>query len=270
MEKFLNVFLTNYLPNIIIAIIILVLGWWLSNLLCKIIKKALLKSRVDNAVVTFLMSFIKIALRFIVIISTLATLGINVTSIITALGAAAVTVGLALQSSMSNIASGVLIIINKPFKAGDLLEFEGNVGTVVKIELFNTYLQTPDSKQIIIPNSRLTSNNVINVTSLDNRRLDLSYTISYEDSIAKAKGVIFSLISQCPAIDEGEMAPIVCVGQHKASGIEIVVRAWVKPDAYWDAYYFMQENVKLKFDECGITIPYEQIVVHQASKSIEK
>ena len=261
MNDFFDKLVDEYIPNILAGIIVLIIALWLAKMLSKIIGRALKRSKTEHAVVTFIMSFVKVALNFIAIITALATMGVDVTSIVTALGAAAVTVGLALQSSMSNIASGVLIIINKPFKAGDLLEFENLTGTVTKIELFNTYLTTLDNKTVVIPNSRLTSNNVVNCTGLVDRRLDLKYTISYEDDIAKVKGLLYSLIADYELILK-DPQPLVCVGEHLSSGVEIIVKAWVNKDDYWDVYHYMQENVKLLFDENNITIPFEQVVVH--------
>lgn len=160
----------------------------------------MLRGKADQAAISFVCSFSLCALRIIVIISAVAQLGVNVNSIIAAVGAAAVTVGLALKDSMSNIASGVLIIITKPFKAGDFLEFEGLQGTVTKIEIMNTFLNTVDNKEVIIPNSRLTANNVTNFTSHDMRRLDLSYSVGYGDDIVAAKQLLQGLVSEHPLV----------------------------------------------------------------------
>ncbi len=249
------------LPHILIALLVLVIGLWLSSLVKKLISNALQKGKVEQSVIGFIIALVNIALKLLVVITVLAIIGIDVTSIITAFGAALVAVGLAMQNSLSNIASGILIIINKPFKAGDLLEFEGTVGTVSKIELFNTFLTSLDGKEIIIPNSRLTSNNVINCNYTDTRRLDLSYTVGYNDNISKVKSVLYGIIAQSEEILD-EPSPVVGVGEHGAHGVEIIVRIWVKNCDYADVYHKMQEAVKLAFDENGIEIPYEQLVVH--------
>lgn len=263
MDVFIDKLFDEYIPNIVVGFIIFFILYWLAKVLTKLIGRALKKSRVEHAVVTFIMSFVKVALNFIAAITALATMGIDVTSIVAALGAATVTVGLALQSSMSNIASGVLIVITKPFKAGDLLEFEDLTGTVTKIELFNTYLTTFDNKTVVIPNSRLTSNNVVNCTGLIDRRMDLKYTISYEDDIAKVKGLLYSFIADYELILK-DPQPLVCVGEHLSNGVEIIAKVWVNKDDYWDAYHYMQENVKLLFDKNNITIPFEQVVIHNS------
>lgn len=185
----------DFIPKLIIAILIFVIGWWLSKLVCRIIKKALAKGKADQTAISFIYSIVLCSLRILVIISALAELGINVTALLTAIGAATVTIGLALQDTMKDIASGVLIVINKPFKAGEFIEFEGLQGTVQKILITNTYLLTVDNKEVIIPNSRLTSDNLINYTSQDMRMLDLSYQISYNDDMTKAKDILNNLIN---------------------------------------------------------------------------
>ena len=152
----------SYLPNLISAIVIFLAGWWVTNIICNLITKALNKAKADKTVVSFLHSVINFALKAIVIICVLSALGLDVTTIVTTIGAAAITVGLALKDSLSNVASGTLIILNKKFKIGDYLETEGLKGIVVKIDMMYTTLCTYDNKEILIPNSRLTSNNIIN------------------------------------------------------------------------------------------------------------
>lgn len=250
-----------FFPKLIAAVLIFAIGWWLSKAVTRLIRRAMLRGKADQAAVSFVCSFSLCALRIIVIISAVAQLGVNVNSIIAALGAAAVTVGLALKDSMSNIASGVLIIITKPFKAGDFLEFEGLQGTVTKIEIMNTYLNTVDNKEVIIPNSRLTANNVTNFTSHDMRRLDLSYSVSYGDDIVAAKRLLQELVSEHPLVFK-EPEPVVGIADHNDSSISIDCKLWCGKDDYWPLYYEMQEKVKLMFDEHGINIPFNQLVVH--------
>ena len=163
--------------NLVGAALIIIIGFWVSKKIVKIIKKGMLKAKNDYTVITFIGSVVNIILKFIIIISALAVLGVDITSILTAFGAAMVAIGLALQNSLSNIASGVLIILNKPFKAGDILEFQGMTGTVVKIDLFNTHMKTYDNREIIVPNSIMTGDSVINCTSQDKRRVDLKFSI---------------------------------------------------------------------------------------------
>lgn len=259
MEKF-NEILLNLLPTVLSLVAVIVIGYVCVKVISKILKNILLKTSIEHTAVTFIMSLVKVVMYLIVAITALATIGVNVASLITAVGAAALTAGLALQDSLSNLASGMIILLNKPFVAGDILEFEGITGRVENIKIFFTTIHTLDNKIVTIPNSKLTTDNVINCTMVDKRRVDLKYTISYDDDISKAKSLISDLIAENKMILK-DPEPEVHVGKHLDSGIEIVVFAWVEPDDYYDVYYFMQERVKLTFDENGITIPYPHLVV---------
>ena len=262
MNELFNNFLQNVLPRIISSAIIVILGLWLSKYVVKLVGRILNKGKAEYTVITFLCSILRVFLIFVVVISAVAQFGVDVTSIITALGAALVTAGLAMQSSLSNIASGVVIILNKPFKAGDIIEFENLKGTVQSIKLFYTTLLSVDNKVITIPNSRLTTYDVVNLTTAVHRRLDLSYTISYDDDITQVKGILYSYIATMDNIIR-EPEPAVYVGQHKASGVEIIVQIWINEADYWDIYYQMQEKVKELFDENNIKIPYNTVEVKQ-------
>ena len=259
MEK-INEILIKVMPTVLMFIAVIVIGLVASKLIIKLLKNILTKTNIDHTAVTFVLSFVKVLLYIIIAITALATIGVNVASLLTAVGAAALTAGLALQDSLSNLASGMIILLNKPFVAGDILEFEGIKGRVENIKIFFTTIHTLDNKTVTIPNSRLTSNNVVNCTMVDKRRVDLKYTISYDDDISKVKGLIYTLISENDKIMSAP-EPEVHVGAHLDSGIEIVVMVWTTPDDYYDVYYFMQENVKLVFDKNGITIPYPHVVV---------
>lgn len=270
LEKIWNEFLKWLLsiaPNVIGAILILVIGWWLASLLSKYLKKAMAKAKVDAGIISFVYSITKNALRIIVLISTAAKLGVNVTSIIAALGAASVAVGLALKDSMSNVASGVLIIINKLFHVGDYLEVDDLQGTVSKIEMMNTTLTTIDNKTIVIPNSILTSTSIINYTSQETRRLDLSYGVGYESNLMEVKNLLRKLVQNNPKIHM-DPAPVIAVGELQSSCIQIIVKAWCDCDDYWPLYYEMQESVKLLFDAHHISIPYPQTDVHLKTESL--
>lgn len=259
MDKF-NEMLMKVMPTVLTLVAVLVIGLVLSRLIIRLLKNILNKTNIDHTAVTFMLSLIKVTLYLIIAITALATVGVNVASLITAVGAAALTAGLALQDSLSNLASGMIILFNKPFVAGDILEFEGIKGRVENIKIFFTTIHTLDNKIVTIPNSRLTSNNVVNCTMVDKRRVDLKYTISYDDDISKVKGLLYTLISENDKILK-EPEPEVHVGEHLDSGIAIIVMVWVVPDDYYDVYYFMQENVKKIFDENDITIPYPHLVV---------
>lgn len=252
----------NIIPNLVIAIVVFFVGWWLAKLVVSIVRRTMKKGKADDTAISFICSFLTCTLRIIVIISALSQLGVNVTALLTAIGAATVTVGLALQDTMGNIASGILIIINKPFKAGDYLEFEGVCGTVTKIKITNTYLNTVDNKEIVIPNKRLTANNVINYSSNEARRVDLQFQISYDDDIKTAKKLIKDLILEQELILK-DREPVIGVISYNDSSISIDVKVWCKTDDYWTVYYSMEEQVKYLFDRHGISIPYPQVVIHE-------
>ena len=209
-------------------------------------------------------------LKILIIICALGTLGIDMTSIITVIGTATVAIGLALKDSMANIASGVLIIINKPFKVGDYLSTEGLEGTVHKIEMMYTTLISFDGKEIILPNSRVTSNNVINYNVEGCRRLDLPFSISYNDSIVEARDAIMEIINSDNRILSEPEPPVVGVDSHGESGINLIVKVWCRPEDYWALRYYIPEKVKYSFDERKITIPYNRLEVDILEKGNEK
>lgn len=259
MDKF-NKILTDSMPTVLMLIAVIVIGYASVKIIIKLIKKVLIKTSIDHTAITFILSFLRVILYVIVVITALSTIGVNVASLITAVGAAALTAGLALQDTLGNIASGMIILLSKPFIAGDILEFEGITGKVENIKVFFTTIHTLDNKIVTIPNSRLTTNNVINCTKVDKRRVDLKYSISYDDDISKVKALIYTLISENDKV-LNDPEPTVYVGKHLDSGIEIVVMLWTTPDDYYSVYYYMQENVKLTFDKNNITIPYPHVVV---------
>lgn len=264
MEKFtqwLISWLQNIAPRILGAAIVLLIGWLLSKALVKLLKKALERGKAEAGVITFVGSLVNIGLKVLIGITAAAQLGFDVTSIITAIGALGVTIGLALKDSMSNVASGVQILFNHTFRVGDYLTVDGVEGTVDRIEIMYTALRTFDNKEIIIPNSELTANVITNYTAQKTRRLDLTYSVSYSTDLAKARGVLEELI----AANEkalNDPAPLVAVGEHKDSSILIVARVWCATDDYWPLYFEMQETVKNAFDAAGIEIPFPQIDVH--------
>lgn len=253
--------LEKFLPSFLGAIIILIIGLWLSGVVARFVAKAMEKARIGATVVSFVQSFIKVSIKILTVVAVLGTLGFNIASIITALGAATVAVGLALQDSMRNVASGIMILINKPFKVDDFLEINGLQGKVTKIDISNTHLLTVDNKEIIMPNSNITASNIVNFSSQENRRVDLSFGVSYSADLASVKRIVNRVVDSCePVLSEPER--FIAVGMHKDSCIEIVVRLWCKKDDYWDVYFYMQENIKNAFDENGIEIPFPQIDVH--------
>ncbi len=254
----LNSFSEKYLPGAVTFLIVIAIGGLIAKFLLKLIKKLLERSKIEHTVVTFLYSILKILIYLIVVLTALSTIGVNVSSIITTFAAAAITAGLALQESLGNIASGVVILISKPFVAGDILEFEDIKGYVRSIRMFSTQIHTFDNKIVNIPNSRLTANNVTNCTGQTKRRVNLSYTVSYDDDIDLVRKIILDLANGDDRV-LNDPEPKVYVDQHLESGVQIVAWAWVAPDDYYGVYYMMQENVLKEFKKYGVTIPYPHI-----------
>lgn len=253
--------LVKMLPSIISAIIILLLGWWLTKVICRLFVKAMKKSKADHTVISFLNQIINVSSKVLVVICVLSTLGFDVTTIITAIGAATVTIGLALKDSLANVASGTLIIINKKFKTGDYLETDGLEGEVVKIEMMHTTLRTYDNKEIMIPNSRLMSNNITNYFVRENRRVDLVIPIGYNEDIDRAKSVIYNIIDADNRVLK-EQNNKIFIKTLNESSVDLSVWIWCKSEDYWNVKADMQEKIKNALDENNISIPFNQIDVH--------
>lgn len=247
--------------KIVAAIFIFVIGKWVAKFLKKFSVKLMTKSKVDATLVKFLGHVIYISLLTFVIIAALGKLGIQTTSFIAVLGAAGLAVGLALQGSLSNFAAGVLMIIFRPFRVGDLIEGAGVLGTVEEIQIFTTLLKTPDNKAVIIPNAKLTADNITNFTAKSVRRVDLIFGVSYADDIDKVKEVIVDVLKQESRILE-DPPPLIGLLEMADSSINFAVRPWVKPSDYWDVYFNINETMKKRFDKEGISIPFPQRDVH--------
>lgn len=263
-EKTLNSFadkFVDYFPRLITGVLILVLGFWLCNFIIKLFMKMLIRKNVDASVHSFLRTIVSLLLKAIIILTVLSTLGVNVNSIVAAFGAAGLAAGIGFKDSVAQLASGMQILITKPFKKGDFIELENVSGIVNEIQIMNTTLHTVDNKMIVIPNSHFTTNNIINYTSEDIRRVDLTFQISYADDISLAKSILRKLAEESSlALTEPE--PIIGVKEHGASGILIDDKLWCKSGDYWDLFYDMQEKVKLAFDAAEISIPYDQMDIH--------
>ena len=253
--------LVDLLPKILGAAIIIALGFWLSSLIGKLLVKALTRKGVDVSIHSFLRSIVVWILRFAVILSAMSTLGFNLNSFIAALGAAGLTAGMGLQNSRAEFASGIQILVNKPFKSGDYIELENISGRVHEIKLMYTVFNTIDNKRVIVPNSHITSNNIINYNAEDRRRLDLTFSIAYSDDIALAKQILKAQALKNELIYKNP-EPEVVVKQQGASSIDLLLMAWCSSSDYMATYYKLQEDVKIAFDENGINIPFNQLDVH--------
>ena len=255
--------LKDFFPAFVGAILILIIGMWLSGLISNIVAKAMKRAKIGTEVVTFVHSFVKIALKIVVIVAAVGTLGFNIASLITALGAATVAIGLALQDTLKNVASGLMVLVNKPFKVGDYVQINGFEGTVSKIDISNTHMLTIDKKEIIIPNANVTSNNITNYSSQEKRIVDLKYSVAYSSDIDKVKSVIKKVIAKNSKI-YSDPEPFITVGAHEDNSVQIVVRIWCDTAEYWNVYFYMQENILAAFKENDITIPFMQIDLHSS------
>ena len=252
--------LLDNLPKIILAVVVLVLGFLLASLVSKILCKAMKRRKVDFAVYNFIAKITRFVIRITFILIALSMF-IKINSLIAALSAAGVAIGLGLQDSVSQFASGVQILINHPFKAGDYVEIGGEGGYVSEIGFMTTIITSYDNKRIIIPNSDITKNRIVNFSAEKTRRVDLTFSISYAADIAKAKDIVMQTALQNEQILRHPL-PEVTVGAHSASSIDLFCRVWCETADYWTVFFAMQENVKLNFDKGGIDIPFTQVDVH--------
>jgi len=247
--------------NLLLAGLIFLCGWWLAKLAALLTRRAVKESRADPLVAGFIGSLVKVLIITVSAVSAIAQLKINITSLVAALGAAGLTASFALQGSLSNFVSGVQIIFTKPFKMGDYLAFGGYEGTVKRIEILYTILATFDNKEVIVPNSKITGDVVVNFSTNGTRRLDLSYPVSYRADLQKGKEVLARLAENDKRVLD-DPAPIIAVGDLKDSGVTLVMKLWCRQEEYWGLYFAMQEAVKLAFDREGIEIPFPQLDVH--------
>lgn len=254
-------FLAIYGLKIIVTIIVLIVGRWIAKLLRGITQKVMAKRKLDPTIVSFVANLIYILLLTFVILAALGQLGIQTTSLIAVIGAAGLAIGLALQGSLANFAAGFLMIIFRPFKVGDYIEGAGVAGTVEEIQIFTTQLKTPDNRTIIIPNAKLTADNITNYTTKETRRVDLVVCIGYGDDIDNAKKVIAGLLAQDERILKDPPSTIGVI-ELADSSVNFVVRPWVKSADYWNVYFDIKENIKKRFDVEGISIPFPQQDVH--------
>jgi small conductance mechanosensitive channel len=247
--------------KVLAALAIFIIGRWIAKG-CKSIVKRLMTSRsVDATIIGFVGNLTYVALFAFFIIAALGQLGIQTTSFIAILGAAGLAIGLALQGSLANFAAGFLMIIFKPFKMGDYVEIAGTAGTVEKIHIFTSTLKTPDNKTVIIPNAKITGDNIVNWTLKGTRRVDMVFGIGYDDDIDKAKKVMADVLAKDERILKDPATQIALV-ELADSSVNFVVRPWAKVEDYWGVYFDAMENIKKAFDAEGISIPYPQQDVH--------
>lgn len=254
------------LKSIGLALLVWIVGSFVVGKVVKLAGKAMERSRMDASLRPFLVSLIGALLKVMLLLAVASTLGMEVTSFVAILGAAAFAVGMALQGGLSNFAGGVMILTFRPFKVGDMISAEGHTGAVKEIQIFNTILNNMDNETIIIPNGPLSNGSIINYTTLGKRGLVMTFGIGYGDDIDKAKAVIQEVKSNCPyLVDKESSAPAVAgLGD---SSVNLGIRLWVEPAEYFNAMFYMNENVKKAFDKNNIGIPYPTMDINVKKES---
>lgn len=248
-------------PLIISALLIVVIGFIISDLLGKLLVKGLELKNVDPSVHPFIRTIAVFILKLIFLLTAFSTLGVNVNSFVAALAAGGVTAGLGLQKSVNQFASGLEILINHPFKSGDYVTIGDVSGVVKEIRLMHTELLTLNNVKVIIPNSHITDNCILNYHAEDHCRVELIFSVSYEADIEKAKEAILRVAAENEMV-LADPAAAVNVKEHAASSINLVAHLWCDSKNYWPVFYYMQEKVKLEFDRNNIPIPFNQLDIH--------
>ena len=261
LQEMADVYVIPWAINITMAIIIFVVGKFTIGIVTRLIKKLMSKAGLDNILISFISSIIKTVLLLFVVVASLNQLGVDTTSLIALIGAAGLAIGLSLQSTLQNLAAGVMLIVFRPFKDGDFIDAGGVMGTVEKINIFNTVMRTGDNREIIVPNGSVYGGTITNYSARETRRVDMVFGIGYNDDIRKAKEIINNILEADERV-LSEPAPLVVVGELADSSVNFNVRPWCKSGDYWNVYFDTHENIKLAFDEAGISIPYPQMDIH--------
>ena len=253
--------LMQYGPRLLTAIVIFYVGKLLSKWLKRLVTRMMTRASVDPLIVSFTSSLVYMAMMVFVVVATLGQVGIQTTSFIAILGAAGLAIGLALQGSLSNFAAGFLLIIFRPFKVGDVIEAAGVTGKVDEIQIFTTTMKTPDNKTIIVPNAKLSGDNIINYSTQETRRVDMVVGVSYDADLKEVRSILNDIVNKDERILK-DPEPLIVVGELADSSVNFFVRVWVNSADYWGVYFDANETVKLRMDEAGIGIPYPQRDVH--------
>jgi len=248
--------------NIVMALAIFVIGKMVVKMLVGLAKKLMNKAKVDSILVNFIASIVSTVLLLFVVIASLNQLGVDTTSLIALIGAAGLAIGLALQGTLQNLASGVMLIIFRPFNAGDFVEAAGVAGVIEEIGIFTTVMRSGDNREIIIPNGEIFGGTITNFSKRATRRVDMVFGIGYDDDIKKAKDLLNRILDEDERVLK-DPEPLVAVAELADSSVNFNVRPWCATGDYWNVYFDIHEKVKLTFDAEGISIPYPQMDVHQ-------
>lgn len=247
--------------NLLFAAIILIVGAWVGKLIKKTLTGLLGRKKLDPIIVGFVANLTYIIVLVAVVMAALDRLGVKTTSFVAIIGAAGLAIGLALQGALANFAAGFLMVIFRPFKKGDYIEAGGTAGIVDEIQVFTSILNTPDNRRVIVPNSKIMGDNIVNYSAKETRRLDLVFGVSYADDIAKVKQVLQKIVAEDPRVQK-EPAAQILVSELADSSVNFIMRVWIKSPDYWPFKFETTEKVKITFDKEGIRIPFPQRDVH--------
>lgn len=253
-----------YAPKIVGAILVLVIGFWIVGWITKLFYKSMLRGHVEEDLIAFLRGLINIGLKVLIVFSAAGIIGIETTSFVAVLAAVGFAVGLALQGSLSNFAAGVLILLFRFYRTGDVIGTQGFIGTVKEIQILTTIIETLDSRVIVIPNGPIISGPIENYSRAIERQLDLTFGIAYEDDIDKAKEILKNVMETCPGYIT-EKPHKIMVKELADSSVNLGLRFWTLNGDYWTAIFYMQEHVKKAFDQRGVSIPFPQVNLHVAN-----
>ncbi len=251
----------DFLIDLGIAAVVLVLGWITIRVILRIERKALEKSHLDEALYLFILKASRILLWIVLIVSVLPMVGVSPASLVAMLGAGGAAIALALKDSLGNVAGGIIILMNKPFHKGDTIEVSGTTGVVDAIDLLTTRLHTFDNKVVTIPNGTITTSVLTNYSREQMRRVDCTFGISYQADIAEAKEILRTAAQNCPKAYE-DPAFVIGVASHGEHAILLDLKVWCSTEDYFDVKYYLEEQVKVAFDQAGIEIPYPQVDIH--------
>jgi len=257
----INELVLSYGPKLLGAIAVWIIGTWVIKAICNGFNRMMERNQTDESLKPFLKRLFSTLLKVLLVVSVLGMLGVEMTSFIAILGAAGLAIGMALSGTLQNFAGGVMILLFKPFKVGDVIEAQGFTGKVSEIQIFNTILKSPDNKSIIIPNGGLSTGSMTNYTTEPQRRVDWTFGIGYGDDVDQAKTVIKELCDQDSRI-LNDPGLFIAVSELADSSVNFAVRAWVNTEDYWDVFFDLNEKVYKTFDQKGLNIPYPQMDLH--------
>lgn len=251
----------EYAPSVLLGVLVLFIGLRVIRMITKVFEKAIGKYEVEDSLKSFLGSLLGAILKIVLFLAVLEMFGVETTSFIAILGAAGLAVGLALQGTLANFAGGVLVLLFKPYKVGDLIDSQGVLGVVKDIQIFNTIMMSPENKTIIMPNGAIMNNHITNYSADGKIRVDTTVGISYGANMKEAKDALLEMVKNDPRVLKVP-APTVAVSELADSSVNLVVRPWCDPAVYWDVYFDTVENAKNALDTVGIEIPYPQTDIH--------